>query len=537
MIQRATVRLLVTTLLITTGCVGALDGGPSGPDGTRTTEVPGTAAYHPSSVRRLGQLEYDNAVAELLGTTGHPSESFSGDARLAGYTTNADLRVDVVLGDQLRTAAESLAAEALSSHRATVVPCDGASAECPRTFVTSIATRAFRRPPSTEEIDALLVVFHAGADGGTFDEGATAVLEAVLQSASFLYVPQIGVGAGERALDGYETASAISFLLTAFPPDAELLTAARSGALGTPDQREAQARRILADDPRARAQVTRFVREWLAVDTLDHLARTSTTADFTTLRPLMEEETQRFVEAVVFDGDGTFASLLTADFTIANGELASFYGLDAGSADWTRRDLSATSRRGILSQAAFLAAHARSDSSSPVKRGVTILSRMLCRPISFPTGELARLAMVDPPTGRTTRERFSQHSSNPVCAGCHSQIDPIGFGFEHFDQIGAFRADENGFAVDASGTLVGTDVDGAFTDTPELVARLARSAQAESCFARNVYRFASGSIATGPEETFLARWRAMPDERRTSLLEILVELVRSDVFATRMETP
>jgi hypothetical protein len=124
-----------------------------------------------------------------------------------------------------------------------------------------------------------------------------------------------------------------------------------------------------------------------------------------------------------------------------------------------------------------------------------------------------------------------------VCAGCHSQIDPIGFGFEHFDQIGAFRADESGYPVDSSGALEGTDVDAAFTDTPELVALLGASAQAEACFARNVYRFASGSIASGPEETWVSRWAAMPPERRTSLLEILVELVRSDVFATRKETP
>ena len=534
-------------------CTGSLDG-PAG--STRDLPV-GPPVHAPSSVRRLNQFEYDNAVNELLGTSAHPSSTLAGDARLAGYTSSADLRVDTVLADQFRLAAEALAVDAVTNHHATIVPCVASDGACPRTFVEAIASRAFRRPATAEEVEALLGVFDTAATGSTFDEGATAVIEAVLQSASFLYIPQIGgpqiggpqiggpqigsppagSGAEDLVLDGYETASAISFLLTASPPDAELLTAAASGELATPVGREAHARRILMEDPRARVQVTRFIREWLGTDTLANLSRTSSTADFASLRPAMDEETQRFVEAVLFDGDGTLEALLTADFTVADGALATFYGLPAGESGWARRDLSATSRRGILSQAAFLAAHARGDASSPVKRGVTILSRLLCQSIPFPTGETARRAMMDPPSGRTTRERFAEHARNPTCAACHARIDPIGFAFEHFDQIGAYRAEENGVAVDASGTLSGTGIEGSFEDTPELVALLARSPQAHACFARNVYRFASGSLEAGPEETFLSRWREMPRERRTSLVEMLVELVASESFVQRRETP
>lgn len=522
-------------------CVGDIDGGAAGPNGPRTGGPPpthvGTAPIPPPSVRRLGQLEYDNAVDDLLGTTGHPSAGFAGDARIGGYTTSSDLRVDAVLGDQFRIAAESLATEALASHRASVVPCSETDPACPATFVSTIATRAFRRPVTAEETDALLAVFHVAADGATFDDGANAVLQAILQSASFLYVPQIGVGSGMRSLDAYETASAISFLLTAAPPDGALLAAAASDGLRTASDREAQARRILAEDPRARRQVTRFVREWLGMDNLDNVARTADSGDFVALRPAMEEETQRFVEAVVFDGDGRLESLLTADFTYADGTLARFYGLDDGNASWARRDLSGSGRRGILTQAAFLAAHARPDSSSPVKRGVTLLSRIFCTPIPLPTGETARRAMMEPPSATTTRGRFEQHSSDPTCAGCHSRIDPMGFGFEHFDQIGAFRSEENGVAVDATGTLVGTDVDGPFANVDELVTRISQSERAHSCLARNVYRFASGSLDSGPEEAFLRRWGALPADRRTSLVEILVSLVTSDEFVQRTETP
>ena len=532
--------VLACLALCASACVGGLDTGPRGPDGVgpRTPPTTPTIVHLPSSVRRLGRVEHDNAVSALLGGAAPASDGFAGDARLAGYTTGADLRVDAVLGDQLRISAEALAADAITTRRAALVPCDTSAADCPRTFVTTIATRAFRRPATAEEIDALLVVFRIASDGGTFDDGATAVLTAILQSASFLYVPQIGAGRGERVLDAYETASAISFLLTAAPPDDALLEAAADDALSTPAAREAHARRILAEDPRARAQVARFVREWLAIDTLDHTTRTGESGDFAALRPLFVEETERFVGAVVFEGEGTLEQLLTADFTIANGALADFYGLpDGGERGWARRELGGTARRGLLSSGAFLSAHARTDSSSPVKRGVTVLSRLLCRTIPFPTGETAARAMAEPPMARTTRERFAQHSTDGVCAGCHALIDPIGFGLEHFDQLGAYRAEENGVAVDASGVLTGTDVDGPFDGAPELAARLAQSDEARVCFARNVWRFASGSVERGPEESFVARWRAMPEERRTSVIEVLVELITSDALVGRRETP
>lgn len=536
--------LLAAAALALPACEGELGEGPAGPSGTRRTDPrspddprsPGEPVYEPPSVRRLTSYEYDHAIEDLLGISGHPSSGFAGEARVAGYTSNADLRVDAVLGDQIRSVAESLATEALRSQRARVVPCDASDAGCPRELVTAIATRAFRRPARSEDVEALLALFELAAEGGTFDDGASAVLQAVLQSASFLYVPRIGVGEGPaRTLDGYETASALSFLLTAAPPDAELLVAAAGDALRTPDQREAEARRILAESPRAHAQLARFVREWLGLDRLGAVARSAPSGDFDALRPLMEEETERFVGEVVLRGEGTFEALLTADFTLANGELASFYGLPEGDAGWSRRSLAGTARRGLLTQAAFLAGHARNDSSSPVQRGVTILNRIFCHEIPPPTGAAAAAAMMPPPPARTTRERFAQHSADPTCAGCHDRIDPIGFGFESFDQLGAHREDEGGVAVDTTGTLVGTDVDGPFADAAELVARIATSEEAHACFARNVFRFATGRADRGPEDTFFAQWEAMPEGRRTALVEIFVELIRSDLFVQREE--
>ncbi|UJR83274.1 DUF1592 domain-containing protein [Sandaracinus amylolyticus] len=529
--------LLVALALL--GCQGELGAGPAGPRGPRDPRDPTELAIQPSSVRRLARHEYDHSVADLLGFETDASDGFAGDARVAGYTASAALRVDATLGEQLRTAAEAIATTAVTEHLATVVPCDRSAADCPRTFVTTLATRAFRRPATDLEIEGLLAIFTlASTNGGTFEEGVSAVLQAVLQSASFLYVPQIGAGDDlDRTLDAYETASALSYFLTASPPDAALLEAAAADSLRTPDQREAQARRLLDEHPRARAQVVRFVQEWLGLDTLHYVARDSETHDFTSLRPLMEEETRRFVEDVVFAGDGTFESLIAADFTLANGTLRDFYGLEVTSDDWSRAELEGTPRRGLLGQASFLATHAARDESSPVKRGVTILRRILCLDVPAPTGDVAEQAMMTPPPARTTRERFTQHSTNPVCAGCHSLIDPLGFAFEDFDQLGAFRTEENGTPVDSSGELVGTDVNGPFADGGELVAMLAESPQAHACFARNLFRFASARSSQPLEASFLDAWGRMPDERRSSLVEIWIELVRSELFVQRRAVP
>src|SRR6185295_8213510 len=132
------------------------------------------------------------------------------------------------------------------------------------------------------------------------------------------------------------------------------------------------------------------------------------------------------------------------------------------------------------------------------------LNQLLCQSIELPSDPaLLMQAMIPPPPANTTRERYEAHSTNPACAGCHSRLDPLGFAFENFDQIGNFRSQENGVTVDASGTLVGTDCDGPFTDAVELVGRLASSEQVRECFARNFFRFASAQTSADTEAQFM----------------------------------
>jgi hypothetical protein len=512
-------------------------GGGTGTSGATTGTNGGTTGgmaltSMPAGIRRLTNAEFDHSVADATGLAGNHSASFASDTRQSNFTANIEQRVDATLGDQIRAAAEAIATNVAMNHLSNVVPCDPAAAGCANTFISTFAEKAFRRPATQEEIDALTVVFTTAANGGVFADGVQAVVAAVLQSASFLYIPALGRGTS-TALDPYEAASALSYFLTASPPDAMLLDAAKQDKLQTPDEREAHVRRILAGAP-AHKQIVKFIKEWLSLDSLYFIDKQASD-NFSSLRPSMDGETDAFVEQIIFQGDATIGSLLGADFTMADSTMSSFYGISAGGAGFTMQSLSSTPRRGILSQASFLATHATADASSPVKRGNAVLRKVLCMEIPLPTGDLAARAMMAPPKDptHTTRERFSTHSTDPLCASCHKMIDPIGFAFEEFDQVGRFRSTENGKPIDSTGTLVGTDVDGPFKDAGELMTMLSKSEQVKKCFATNLFRFASARTSKELEEGFLVEWGKLPADKQPNLLEVIVSFAKSEMFINR----
>lgn len=494
-------------------------------------EGPFVATYLPATVRRLSFDEYDASVQDLLGTTTKASASLAGDVRQSNFTANLDQRIDGTTSDQLFAVAQALADETTQQRLQQVVPCDMTKTGCDRTFVTAFATKAFRRPATSDEVTKLLAVFHAAADNGyAFADGVNAVIAAVLQSASFLYVPQVGAPGsdGLNALDSTEVASVLSYLATGHAPDQALQAAATANELTTPDQREAHLRRLLANDPHAKDQLVRFVREWLGLDGLDNVQRGAAFAD---LRPSIEAETAAFVKRAIEKDGARIDTLLAADFTVVDAPLATFYGLPGPG----EQSLVGTPRRGVLSQAAFLATKAHENYTSPVKRGAATLSKLLCTDLPLPQGDVGKAAMAPLPADPTltTRERFKQHSTNQACAGCHTVIDPLGFAFESFDQTGAFRSTDNGKPVDSTGELTGTDVDGPYKDAAEMMGRLATSEKVSRCVTTFVARFASTKTAAAIERTFSVFVASLPVEKRSSLTELMVAYVRSDVFMKR----
>jgi hypothetical protein len=494
-------------------------------------------------IRRLASAEYDASVKALLSTTQSPAAGpdFPPDLRQDGFTVNDAQRVDAVIVERLADAADALANEAQANGTlARLAPCAATetAAACARAFITSFGAEVYRRPLDGDEISALLTLYDVGADGATYLDGIAHVTRGLLQSAGFLYLTELGADPAARGrveLTGYELASALSYLLTSGPPDDELLAKATAGALANPDEREAEARRLLAQDPAAKDTVVRIVREWLGIDGVVSSAKDSLAyPDFAAAKPKIVAESSDFVRAVAFESTGTVAELLGANWTVNSGPLELYATAGSGPIPGTTL---VTDRVGILNQAAFLATYANAHESHPVFRGVALARRVVCLPLDSPASFDISVVPPAPDPTLTTRERFDAHVVDPICAGCHDVIDPFGFSFEHFDGMGAYRASENGQLVDSSVVVKDdSDYDGAYADSNALAAALAASPTVRECMARNVFRAAAAtgdSAATPGEKQFIDFWRGIPAAAQGNIVETLLAYVKSPNFGVR----
>ncbi|HVY31193.1 MAG TPA: DUF1592 domain-containing protein [Polyangiaceae bacterium] len=509
----------------------------------------------PARIRRLSNAEYDASVRALLGTTSSPSKDFSfpPDAKQGpanspagpAFTVNDAQRVDPVLAVKLDTAAQALVAEASTNGKLhELSPCadeSGAAGEaCAKAFMQSVGAKAYRRSLTDAEIAVLLKAYHVGADGYSYAEGIAQVLRVLLQLPGFLYTTEIGEpGAGTSfVMTSDEIATELSYLLTSGPPDDALLQVAAAGSLATPEARESEARRLLAT-PLGHERFVRVVREWLGIDDVARREKSQNVyPEFAGLSQSMEKESRAFIEEVLYNGNGTLTDLLTADWTVADAPLAAFYGATSAG-DGQRTSLAGLNRRGILNQAAFLSVFASNNGSHPVFRGVAIMRRIACLPIPDPgsLGIVVSFPATDP--SKTTRGRFEDHAVDPKCAGCHATIDNLGFAFENFDGMGKWRTTEaeNGKPIDAQVSLsTGTDLDGTYASSAELLDALAHSKSVKQCLARQLFRSTaarSDASVKEAEDGFVELWTQLPEEQQDRLAEVLVAFVKSPAFIQR----
>ncbi len=530
---------------------------PSEPEG-EAPDLAGDLASPllPARIRRLTNAEYDASVQALLQTQKSPSVEFSfpPDARQgptnapagAAFTVNDAQRVDPVLAVRLDSAAQALVAEARASGKLSELsPCGdptGSGEQCAADFLRSFGAQAYRRPVTDAEVENLVSgptsPYHVGADGYTYEDGIDVLARLVLQSPGFLYVTELGEGAGADPvrLSDNEIATQLSYLLTGAPPDATLLDQASAGNLTTPEGREAEARRLL-DTSAGHARFVRVVREWLGIDDVARREKSASIyPEFAGVSEAMEEESRAFIEEVLFRSTGTLTELLTADWTIASESLANLYGVPWGG-EGQRTSLADAGRRGILNQGAFLSVFSSNNGSHPVYRGVAMMRRVACLETPDP-GALGIVVSFPPPDpNRTTRERFQVHTEAPGCEGCHTLIDGLGFSMENFDGIGKVRPTENGRPIDTSVTLdVGSEIDGSYGDSTELLTALAKSDGVKSCLARQLFRSSaarSNETVAVAEDAFVDLWKQLPADRQDNLIDVLIAYVTSPSFLQR----
>lgn len=495
----------------------------------------------PSPIRRMTRFEYNNTVRDLLGDTTSPAAGFGAEEEALGFNNNAaNLVTSSTLAEKYMLAAEGISAR-VTEKLSRILPCDPAhigEEPCAREFIDRFGARAYRRPLAPGEADMLYAVFAYGRTIHDFREGIRMVIEAALQSPHFLY--RVEFGAPNRPSDGivrlnnWEIASRLSYLLWGTMPDDELFAAAEAGLLQTRKEISAQARRML-DDPKARDVTLEFHRQWLDYDriasaTKDPVLFPTWSSD---LKNAMKKETERFIDAVIFEESGDLGALLTASYSYLSPELAEFYGVTPPSGSgFERVELDPSERAGLLTMGSLLTINAHSNQTSPVHRGKLVREAFLCDIMPPPPPD-AVIVVPEPDPDSTARERFAEHSKNPACAGCHQLMDPLGFGFENYDPIGRFRAEENGAPIDASGNIVDSDINGEFIGAVELAHKLTGSEDVRGCYTKQWFRYASGRGETRADDCSMAVLKERFKATGGNIKELLVALTQTDAFLYR----
>jgi hypothetical protein len=329
---------------------------------------------------------------------------------------------------------------------------------CLPRVMTDLARRAFRRPVTTREVGKYIALAQsAQKQEGSFDQGLAVGIQAILVSPDFLFRlerDRVGPAATAFKITPHELATRLSYFLWASMPDTELRRAADAGTLRDPQILAFQVRRMLRD-PRAHALAEQFGGQWLQFRALESLTRDRDKfpefEDY--LRLSMRRETELFVETII-RSDRSVLDFITGRYSFLNERLARHYGVPNVSGPQFREvDLTGTPRGGVLTQGSVLAVSSYATRTSPVLRGKWVLDNLLNAPPPEPPADVPNLDETKIGTAASMREQLEEHRKNAICASCHRRMDPLGFGLENFDAVGAWRTMEGKFPIDASGQL------------------------------------------------------------------------------------
>lgn len=489
----------------------------------------------PRQVRRLTAEQYAQTLQSIFGDSGVPQEAVLSNASVHGF--NVDAQASVVRdleGELLMNYAERVADWAVDNGKlGQFTSCMDQNEGCQRDFIGKLGERAHREPLDEERIVAHLALFE---QAGNFEDGARAVISAMLQSPYLLYRREMGAEqGGQFALTPFEVASQLSYWLTDAPPDDQLYQAAKNGQLSSTDDLLRETDRLLQSDA-ARATLGRFVAGWLHLDKLRSKAKDESIMPLPAeLRQSMVQETEEFFVHSFYEG-ASLADLFTARHSYLDQRLASLYGLGGGGDEFQRTDLTGSNRpSGLLGQAAFLTTHALSDNSSPVQRAKVVIERLLCASLP-PVPANLNVALDVQTEFSSNRERYEVHREREECRVCHENMDPIGFAFEHYDGFGRYRDQENGVAIDATGSLNLVAAGPVALDgVDSLSAALAESPEVQQCLVRYLSYYAFGSEGWANQECNQDGIVRYALDRDFTLDSVLHGIVQAPHFAKRVQ--
>ncbi|CAN5912164.1 DUF1592 domain-containing protein [soil metagenome] len=413
-------------------------------------------------------------------------------------------------------------------------------AACQNTILTTFAKRAWRRPPTEDEIGKLMsLVELSRANGDTSEVGIRLALQRILVSPHYIFRVEVDPNPeslSARPLSSWELATRLSYFLWSSMPDDELFAAAESGQLvDDPGELARQAQRML-DDPKAIALTDNFAGQWLFTRALgDQDPDYTLFPDYDEeLKAAMRAETRRYFHAFLSE-DVPMDQFLVGDFTYVNDRLAEFYELPPVNSptDLVRVSLTNSPRRGFLTQGSFLRVTSRPKRTSPVLRGKWVLDNLLCTPPRPPQPGAEGLPDGMMTTG-SIRDRLEAHRTNPICASCHRAMDPLGFGLDNFDAIGHYRTSDAGYPIDATGELTdGTVFNGAL----EMTQQLAANPGVYRCMVQKLYTYTGRSPFRIEAIEHIDALTERFIDKGYHLRDLVVDMVTSPFFVSRRGEP
>jgi hypothetical protein len=412
---------------------------------------------------------------------------------------------------------------------------------CVPRIMTGLARRAFRRPVAEKEIAKYLaLVRQVQKEDGSFDEGLAVGIQALLVSPDFLFRIERGrpapAGALAQRITQHELATRMSYFLWATMPDEPLRRAADAGTLRDPVVLAAQVRRMLRD-PKSKAIAEQFGGQWLQFRGLESVTRNRERfPDFEDyLRLSMARETELFVDHIVRQ-DRSVLDFIGGRYSFLNERLARHYGINGVSGPEFRKvDLTGTPRGGVLTQGSVLTVSSYATRTSPVLRGKWILDNLLDAPPPDPPADVPNLEEGAIGKDATVRKQLEAHRKDPICASCHRRMDPLGFGLENFDAVGAWRTMDGKFPIDATGFLPDGDE---FTGPEELRGILTKQHEAFSrAITSKLLTYALGRGLERYDTPTVKKIAGRLPARNYRFSALVLEIVNSLPFQSRRPAP
>jgi len=497
-------------------------------------------------LRLLTEEQYLNTVRYVFGPDVAPEPHFPPAQRRDGLLALGSSITGVTTAqlELYQRAAVTIANTVIDpKYRDFLITCkprneQAADKACATQFLKEKGRLLNRRPLTRDELDAFVAEANKSADQlKDFYAGIGIALEAMLVSPNVLFIAETTepdpAQPGRQRLDAFSLATRMSLFLWDAVPDDNVLKAAESGEIQTPQGRARVVDMMLASR-RLDAGVRAFFDDMFGFDDFNSLAKDAATyPDFTgQVAQDAREQTLRTVVDHLVNKRGDYRDLFTTRETFISPALAVVYG-EPAPAGWTRYTEAPDSpRAGLLGQISFLALHSHPTRSSPTLRGKALRELLLCQRVPPPPPNVDFSALDNPTSPfKTQRERVAFHLQNPVCAGCHKITDPMGLALENFDSNGRYRAEERGTKIDASGTLDGKSFDGVVSlgkvlhDNPGLT----------SCLVRRVYSYGSGGAVRPEDKEMLDYFNARFAEAGYRVPDLMRTVALSNAFSEIVE--